>query len=220
MSEHQKTQAPIHFDMAAPHGARIYPTMDGCRIEFQPSMRPVIESWLQNEAVRFGLVATAPEEMVTCPRCEGKLVLNGETPVFCTLCHGAMRVTKTVAANFRAASKQTIVRKQEVLVSPPVSNGSMGTPPPKDRFDQLRSTIATQNNPVAKPIGPQLPVDHTSDTIPSTPPDAPIPEVPLAPPGLLPGMSVATTQLVEDDEDEFVAPQPGDPDFIGPLQEG
>jgi hypothetical protein len=196
--------------------------MTGCRIEFTEEMRTAVEEWLRSEIIRFGQVAAKPEDMVTCPRCGGTLQMRGETPIFCTLCHGAMKVTTSAAVAYTASLKisASVVREQHFdEPNKPVvpSQGEMGTPAPADHFDQLRQTLASQQKPIATPVQ-VLSSKPVSDTIPSMPTAEPQPVVELAPPDLLPGMSRATTVRIDDDDENFVGPKPGEPGFIGPLQ--
>lgn len=166
----------IHFDMQAPHGARVYPTMTGLRIEIPDNMRDIIGKWLQDEAVRYGQTVTEEEELVVCPKCNGKLEMRNGIPVFCTLCHGRMKVSKTAAEGYTASlsQPQTVVRQQASL--PPA--------PPVSPHDQLRAVLNQQQHPVAIPLQQLIVVDGKE---------------------LHPGESIATTSP-DTDEGEFIGP--------------
>lgn len=182
----------IHFDMQAPHGSRVYPTMTGIRIELSEDMRESVGKWLQDEATRFGQASTPSQEMMVCPKCGGKLQMRNDIPIFCSLCHGAMQVSKAVGEGYLKSLKQeqTIVRKQQ----PADLDGRQGTPPPQNHYDQLRQVINQQQHPVA------IPLPHLQPKV--------------APPGevlvvdgheLQPGEYTSKTELITE-EDEFIGP--------------
>ena len=184
----------IHFDMQAPHGSRVYPTMTGIRIEIPDNMRDTVGKWLQDEATRFGQSSTPAEEMMVCPKCGGKLQMRNDIPIFCSLCHGAMKVSKTIGEGYLKSLKQeqTIVRQQSTA---PV--GNQGTPPPQNHYDQLRQVINQQQHPVA------IPLPHLQPNV------AQVGE-PLVVDGheLKPGESSSQTELITEEEE-----------FIGPVQQ-
>lgn len=187
------------FEMQAPHGTRIFPSMLGCIIEYNDELKEEVEKWLEDERVRFGQVSTEDSDLVACPKCNGELLMRDGVPLYCTLCHGRGKVTSATAASYTKSlsQKPTTVRKQQIVEeTQTVRPGKVvGTPPPRSPHDQLRAVIAHQTNQVAVPLKQLPPVEEME-----------------------PGQSYSATTVVDDDDD-FVAPVPGDEDFIGPIQE-
>lgn len=93
----------LSFEMQAPHGARIYATQKGCRIDFAPEHREHVFAWLKSELQRLETFGAAQEELVQCPDCKSTMKMVNNLPVFCTTCKGMGRVTKTRAAEYAAA---------------------------------------------------------------------------------------------------------------------
>jgi hypothetical protein len=187
----------IHFDMQAPHGSRVYPTMTGIRIEIPDSMRDALGKWLHDEAARYDQSSTPPEEMMTCPKCGGELKMSNGVPLFCSLCHGAMQVSRTVGEGYIKSLKQqnTVVRQQQFGPPP----GNQGTPPPPNHYDQLRHTINQQQHPVAVPL--------------SYPPFGSV----VAPPGE--PLIVDGQEIKPGDSISHTVPLTDEGEFIGPIQQ-
>jgi hypothetical protein len=209
----------IHFEMQAPHGTRIYPTMTGCRIEYTAASKAAVETWLQSEATRFGQSNLAPEDTVPCPKCGGELKMAGNVPLFCSLCHGALRIGKTTAASYVASLNQPQMVVREQQFDEP-SDSEQGSAPPPSPHDMLRQVLHDQLHPTAVPITnpakasaapeavysiAQL-IPNSNFPVPARSPrevivHAAIPvEAYLAPPDLLPGMTKSSTVVIEEDE--------------------
>ena len=217
----------IHFEMQSPHGTRIYPTMTGCRIEYTAASKDAVEAWLQSEAIRFGQANLAPEDTVPCPKCGGELKMAGNVPLFCSLCHGALRVSKSTSASYIASLHQPQMVVREQMFDEPNDDGQQGSAPPPSPHDMLRKVLHEQLHPSAVPISHrlsvpaeamvvgQLPGDpkysqpiyssqtaivHAPTAVPTATAEVIPVEAYLAPPDLLPGMSKSTTVVVEEDE--------------------
>lgn len=93
----------LSFEMVAPHGARIFATQSGCRIDFVPEHREHLYAWLRSELQRLETFGSKQEELVECPECHSKIKMVNNLPVFCTVCKGMGRVTKSAAAVYAAA---------------------------------------------------------------------------------------------------------------------
>lgn len=93
----------LSFEMEAPHGARIYATQKGCRIDFSVEHREHVFAWLQSELQRLETFGAAQEELVQCPDCKSTMKMVNNLPVFCETCRGMGRVTKTRAAAYLAS---------------------------------------------------------------------------------------------------------------------
>ena len=129
----------LSFEMQAPHGARIYATQKGCRIDFAAEHREHVFAWLQSELQRLETFGAAQEELVQCPDCKSTMKMVNNLPVFCQTCKGMGRVTKTKAAAYLAAQMPDVSP-----IAPPVPTEIR---PPS--FAPL--TMDTQGSPVPVP---------------------------------------------------------------------
>jgi hypothetical protein len=109
----------LSFEMAAPHGARIYATAQGCRIDFVPEQREQIYAWLKSELQRLETFGSKLEELQECPDCHSKIKMVNNLPVFCTTCKGMGRVTKSAAEAYLAAHQKEIAAPIPTEIRPP-----------------------------------------------------------------------------------------------------
>jgi hypothetical protein len=111
----------LSFEMIAPHGARIFATQTGCRIDFSSEHREHIYAWLKSELQRLETFGSKLEELQECPDCHSKIKMVNNLPIFCTTCRGMGRVTKTTADTYAAS-------KAPVIVTETVSSQAMLAP--------------------------------------------------------------------------------------------
>lgn len=109
----------LSFEMVAPHGTRIYATMQGCRIDFAPEQREQVFAWLKSELQRLELFGSKQEELYECPDCHMKIKMVNNLPVFCTTCRGVGRVTQATVDAFHATHQQVIAPPISTEIRPP-----------------------------------------------------------------------------------------------------